>query len=103
MTARELSASDAAALLRPVDTLAIPLGPGAPGGLLHALGERDDWQALEVFGALLLDYYTVFTRPGVRLRSGFFGPAERALREAGAKVEFIPADFRRFVTIAECE
>jgi acyl-CoA hydrolase len=101
MTARELSAADAAALLRPVDTLAIPLGPGAPGGLLHALGERDDWQALEVFGALLLDFYTVFTQPGVRLRSGFFGPAERALREAGAKVEFIPADFRRFVTIAE--
>jgi acyl-CoA hydrolase len=101
MTARELSAHDAAALVRPVDTLAVPLGPGAPGGLLHALGERDDWQALEVFGALLLDLYSVFTKPGVRLRSGFFGPAERALRDAGANVEFIPADFRRFVTIAE--
>jgi acyl-CoA hydrolase len=101
VTARELSAEDAAALLRPVDTLAIPLGPGAPGGFLHALGTRDDWQALEVFGALLLDFYTVFTKPGVRLRSGFFGPAERALRDAGANVEFIPADFRRFVTIAE--
>jgi acyl-CoA hydrolase len=54
-----------------------------------------------VFGALLLDLYSVFTKPGVRLRSGFFGPAERALRDAGANVEFIPADFRRFVTIAE--
>jgi len=101
MTAREMSAVDAAALLRPADTLAIPLGPGAPGGFLHALGTRDDWQALEVFGALLLDVYTVFTKPGVRLRSGFFGPAERILRESGANVEFIPADFRRFVTIAE--
>jgi len=101
VTARELSAEDAAARLRPADTLAIPLGPGAPDGLLHALGERDDWQGLEVFGALLLDLYAVFTKPGVRLRSGFFGPAERALRDAGANVEFIPADFRRFVTIAE--
>jgi acyl-CoA hydrolase len=101
VTARELSAADAAALLRPTDSLAIPLGPGAPGGFLHALGTRDDWEALEVFGALLLDFYTVFTKPGVRLRSGFFGPAERALRDAGARVEFIPADFRRFVTIAE--
>ena len=101
MTGSELSADDAAALLRPVDTLAVPLGPGAPGGLLHALGNRDDWQALEVFGALLLDFFAVFTKPGVRLRSGFFGPAERALRDAGANVEFIPADFRRFVTIAE--
>ena len=101
MTARELSAADAAALLRPADTLAIPLGPGAPGGFLHALGTRDDWTKLEVFGALLLDLYAVFTKPGVRLRSGFYGPAERILRDTGANVEFIPADFRRFVTIAE--
>jgi len=101
VTAKELSAADAAALFRPADTLAIPLGPGAPGALLHALGTRDDWEALEVFGALLLDFFTVFTKPGVRLRSGFFGPAERALRDAGANVEFLPADFRRFVTMAE--
>ncbi len=96
-----MTAADAAALVRPADTLAIPLGPGMPGGLMHALGERDDWQELEVFGALLLDLYLVFTKPGVRLRSGFFGPAERALRDAGGNIEFIPADFRRFVTIAE--
>jgi acyl-CoA hydrolase len=96
-----VSAEDAAALVRSADSLAFPLGPGAPEGLLHALGEGDDLQALEVFGALLLDLYAVFTKPGVRLRSGFFGPAERALRDAGANVEFIPADFRRFVTIAE--
>jgi acyl-CoA hydrolase len=101
MTAHELSPAEAAALVRPVDTLAVPLGPGVPGGLLHALGERDDWEHLEVFGALLLDWYALFTKPGVRYASGFFGPAERALLDAGANVEFIPADFRRFVTIAE--
>jgi acyl-CoA hydrolase len=101
MTARELSAAEAVALLRPVDSLAIPLGPGAPAGFLHALGARDDWEALRVFGALLLDFFTVFTKPGVALRSGFFGPAERVLRDTGADVQYIPADFRRFVTIAE--
>jgi acyl-CoA hydrolase len=101
MTGKEMSAADAAALLRPRDTLALPLGPGAPSGLLHALGARDDWEQLDVFGALLLDLYEVFLKPGVTLRSGFFGPAERALRDAGARVEYIPADFRRFVTIAE--
>lgn len=101
MTGREMSAEDAVALVHASDTLAIPLGPGAPGGFLHALGTRDDWQGLEVFGALLLDLYSVFTKPGVHLRSGFFGPAERVLRDSGANVEFIPADFRRFVTIAE--
>jgi hypothetical protein len=46
VTASELSVAEAAALVRPVDTLALPLGPGAPPGLLHALGERDDWERL---------------------------------------------------------
>jgi acyl-CoA hydrolase len=65
------------------------------------LGERDDYEALVVHGALLVDLYTVFTRPGVKLRTGFFGPAERVLRAAGADIEFVPADFRRFSLVAE--
>ncbi len=101
MTAREMSVEDAAALVRATDTMAVPLGPGAPAGLLHALGARDDWVELEVFGGLLLDVYTLFTKPGVRYRSGFFGPAERLLIDAGADIEFVPADFRRFATLAE--
>jgi len=101
MTVRELSATDAAALLRPTDTMAIPLGPGAPAAVLHALGERDDWEDLQVFGALLLDLYKLFTKKGVHYRSGFFGPAERLLLDAGADIEFLPADFRRFVILAE--
>src|SRR5262245_7804605 len=79
----------------------MPLGPGQPSTLLHALGERDDWEHLDVFGALLLDLYPLFTKPGVRYVSGFYGPAERLLLDAGANIEFVPADFRRFVTIAE--
>ncbi|MFZ4718569.1 MAG: acetyl-CoA hydrolase/transferase family protein [Ilumatobacteraceae bacterium] len=88
--------TDAVAAIRPVDTLAVPLGPGVPGGFLHALGERDDFEQLEVFGALLPDLYQLFLRSGVHYRSGFFGPAERFLRDAGASVDFVPADFRRF-------
>jgi acyl-CoA hydrolase len=49
-----------------------------------------------VFGALLPDLFQLFMRSGVRYRSGFFGPAERFLRDAGADVDFVPADFRRF-------
>jgi acyl-CoA hydrolase len=92
---------EAAALFRTRDTFGIPLGPGQPASLLHALGARDDWEHLDVFGALLLDIYSVFTKPGVRYVSGFFGPAERVLADTGARIEFVPADFRRFVTIAE--
>lgn len=94
--------SAAIASLRSVDTLAIPLGPGAPGGLLHALGDStpaDRFDDLRVFGALLPDLYSIFTRPSVHLKSGFFGPAERFLRDTGADVDFVPADFRRFETV----
>ena len=96
-----ISASEAAALLQPEDRLGIPLGPGQPKAFLHALGERKDWKELTVFGALLVDLFAVFAHPGVHLRSGFFGPAERALRAAGHSVEFVPADFRRFAEIGE--
>ena len=78
----------AVAAIRPEDSLALPLGPGVPGGFLHALGERDDFTRLEVFGALLPDLYQVFMRKGVRYRSGFFGPAERFLRDSGADIDF---------------
>ncbi len=98
---RTLSVSEAAALVRPVDVLALPLGPGQPAGLLNALGDRDDYQDLKVSTALLTGFYGLFTRPGVELRSGFFGPVERALHDAGHRVHFVPADFRRFGRIAE--
>ncbi|MFN8036877.1 MAG: acetyl-CoA hydrolase/transferase C-terminal domain-containing protein [Acidimicrobiia bacterium] len=79
----------------------MPLGPGQPGAFLHALGERDDWEELLVFGALLVDLYAVLTKPGVKFFSGFFGPAERFLRDSGADIEFVPADFRRFEPVLQ--
>jgi acyl-CoA hydrolase len=65
------------------------------------LGERDDWGDLRVFAGLLMDLYPLFTRPGVHLRSGFFGPVERGLRASGFDAQFVPADFRRFAALAE--
>jgi acyl-CoA hydrolase len=93
--------AEAAALIRPVDQVGIPLGPGHPGGFLHALGERTDWEDLLVAGALLTDIYEVLLRPNVRFLSGFYGPAERLLLASGADVQFIPADFRGFGPILE--
>jgi acyl-CoA hydrolase len=91
----------AVSLVEATDSLAVPLGPGVPGGFLHALGEREDFVDLRVFGALLPDLFQLFMRPGVHLRSGFFGPAERFLRDAGASIDYVPADFRRFAPIIE--
>jgi acyl-CoA hydrolase len=95
------TAEDAAAVVRSRDTVAVPLGPGQPAAFLQALGERESFDALTVFGALFIDLFPLFTRRGVRVLSGFFGPVERALAKAGFAVEFIPADFRRFAPAAE--
>lgn len=97
------SAAEAVAMIRPNDRLGLGLGPSHPPRLLHALGERDDWEHLEMAGALLTDLYSIFTNPNVRFRSGFFGPAERFLRDSGANIEYVPADFRRFGPILEKE
>lgn len=101
MTAPHLTVEQAVGLLRPVDTLAVPLGPGVPGSFVHGLAARDDFTDLTIFGALLPDLYEVFLKPEVRYLSGFFGPAERFLRDAGARIEFVPADFRRFGPVVE--
>jgi acyl-CoA hydrolase len=98
---QELTAEQAAALLKATDTLGIPLGPGQPPAFLRALGEREDWTDLRVYGALLAVLTELFSRQGVHYLSGFFGPLERALRGAGADIEFTPADFRRFGPLLE--
>ena len=97
----ELTAEHAAALLNPRDTLGIPLGPGQPPAFLRALGEREDWTDLRVYGALLAVLTELFSRPGVHYLSGFFGPLERALLGGGADIQFTPADFRRFGPLLE--
>lgn len=98
---KHLSPVEAAALVRPDDSIAVPLGPGQPAALLHAMSERDDFDGLRVFGALMLDLYPLFAKPGVTLLTGFLGPAERALQAAGHDVQFVPGDFRRFANILE--
>ncbi|CAN5871538.1 hypothetical protein BH10ACT9_BH10ACT9_47750 [soil metagenome] len=97
----ELTAEQAASRLGITDTLGMPLGPGQPPAFLRALGERDDWTDLRVYGALLAVGTELFSRPGVHYLSGFFGPLERALRDSGANIGFTPADFRRFGPLLE--
>ena len=97
---QRVTPAEAAERVRAVDTLAVGLGPCQPPLFLHALGKRDDFEKLLVFGALLTGLYELFTRSGVTLLSGFFGPVERGLREAGHDVRFVAADFRRFAHFA---
>ncbi|MFN8644148.1 MAG: acetyl-CoA hydrolase/transferase C-terminal domain-containing protein [Candidatus Binatia bacterium] len=80
-------------LLRRDDTVAVPIATGQPPAFLAALGERDDWRGLSVFGGLLTEPYGFVQRQGVRFISGFFGPIERMLITAGASIDYLPAEF----------
>jgi acyl-CoA hydrolase len=97
----KLSAADAAARLEAADTLGIPLATGQPPAFMAALGERGDWEDLRVYGALLGVGTSLFDHENVHYLSGFYGPFERALRDQGANVSFVPADFRRFAPLLE--
>ena len=98
---KRCTAEQAVEAMRPKDTVCLGFGPAQPCTFLEAMSKRDDWEDLTAFGGMLLQVYAVFTKPGVRLLSGFFGPAERALRDAGHDVAFLPGDFRRFKLFAE--
>ena len=86
-------------MIRPVDMIGFGLGPANPDTFLTALGARDDWQDLQIGGALCLNFYEVFTKAGVTYRCGFFGPAERLLHSMGHKVELVPGGFRQMAPI----
>ncbi len=91
-----LTPDEAAARVRDTDQFGMPLGPGHPVSILHALGRRESFDDLLIGGALITDIYEVFARPGVRYLCGFFGPLERLMADQGAHIDFVPADFRRF-------
>jgi acyl-CoA hydrolase len=99
MAPKRLTPTEAAALVRPRDTVGFGLGPANPDGFLTALGERDDWEDLVLGGALMLGLYQVLARSGVRYRCGFFGPAERLMAAQGHQVELVPGGFRQFAPI----
>jgi hypothetical protein len=64
-TTKPQDVEDAVALVRPTDALGVPLGPGQPSEFLHGLAKRDDYEKLDIYGALLVDFYEIFTKPGV--------------------------------------
>lgn len=96
-----LTPQQAASWIETTDTVGMPLGPGQPPALLAALGEREDWADLRVYGALLSVGTALFNHPKVHYLSGFYGPIERMLRDSGANISFVPADFRRFAPLIE--
>ena len=92
MATPTLTAADAAARLGPTDTLGIPLGPGQPAGLpprprrARRLGRPHHRSAPSSSTSTRCSSTRASTTS-----SGFFGPAERFLRDSGADIQFVPA------------
>jgi len=87
------TAREAVDLVRPDDTVAVPIATGQPAAFLAALGDRDDWNGLTIFGGILTEPYSFLQRKGLLFASGFFGPVERMAIAAGAPIDYLPADF----------
>jgi len=96
----QVSADEAAALVRPVDTLLTGFIGGQPGAILEAIGARTDLTDVTLFTGLLGAPYRLLLNPGVRTVSGFFGPVERAARAQGCRVEYLAADFHGLEALA---
>jgi acyl-CoA hydrolase len=96
MQARELSVEEAAALVRPRDSIGFGIITGTPVALFRALGKRTDWEDLTFSGGLSLGSRDIFLHPNVHYRVNFFGGNERALMIEGADVQHVPSFFRHY-------
>ena len=97
-----LSADDAAALVRPVDTVGFGLGPANPHALLRALSAREDFEDLTLGGALLLG----LLRRGQRALASATAaastvPLERLYKPQGRRHPARAAGFRQFAPVLE--
>jgi len=82
------------------DFLAVALATGQPMGLMQALSKREDWEHLEIFCGLVPFPYPILQQPKVHVTSGYYGPIERYLNEAGANLSYLPANFTGFELFA---
>jgi acyl-CoA hydrolase len=96
-----VTADEAVDRLRAIDTVAVALATGQPPAFIEALGRRDDWAELRVYGAILMVPTAAFAHPRVHLLSAFWGPIERGMRERGLNVGFVPTDFRGMSPLLE--
>jgi acyl-CoA hydrolase len=88
-------------LIQPKDSLCTSIAAGQPRALLNHLSNKKDIEALHIFTGLCAFPYPLFTNPKVHVTSGYYGPIERMLNEAGANMAYMPLAFNAFEVYAE--
>ncbi len=100
MFPKQIKIEDIPSLFKPKDTLCFPLATGQPMALLGALSQVESWEDFKIFTGLLSFPFPLFTKPGVHVTSGYYGPLERFLNAQGASMDYLPASFRGIETFA---
>ncbi|HEY4409955.1 MAG TPA: 4-hydroxybutyrate CoA-transferase, partial [Acidimicrobiia bacterium] len=80
--------------LRAIDTVGVSFALGQPQAFIQALGRREDWADLRLYGGLSVTPSEAYRHPNVHVMSAFWGPVERGMREKGLNIGFTPTDFR---------
>lgn len=91
-----MSAEEAASLIQARDSIGMQPGNGTPAGFCAALGQRlakaeiEDLTIVEGFALAYYDFFKPEYRDIVRVETIILGPAERAARQLGARIDYIP-------------
>ncbi len=88
-------------MIRPKDSLSASIAGGQPRTLFNALSDLKEIEELKIFTGLLAFPYPILSNPKVMLTSGYYGPIERMLNEAGMNVSYMPLPFRAFEKYVE--
>ena len=94
--AKRVTPAELTGRLGGVESLVTGLLTGQARAVVRAIGPRDPARPLTLYVGLLVEPYACLRDPAVRVVSGFFGPIERMMRQAGLPVEFLPSDFQGF-------
>jgi acyl-CoA hydrolase len=85
-------------LIQSDDFISTSIAAGQPRNLLNQLNNLQNIEELQIFTGLLAFPYPILSNPKVQTTSGYYGPIERMLNDAGFNVAYQPLPFRGFET-----
>ncbi len=82
--------------LQPEDYLSTSIAAGQPRSLLQKLSEMKNAKSIKLFTGLISAPYPCLVKPEFHTISGYYGPVERKLNDAGFNLSYQPLPFNGF-------